>query len=136
MQKVIIAGSRNATQYDMVRTALNRIFKEPFIVISGCATGADKLGECYAKEYNLQVERYPADWKNLNAEPCYVKHNSHGAYNALAGHNRNRQMLQAVLNNPDGGCVVAFWNGKSSGTRNMIHISQAVGIPVHIIRYE
>lgn len=135
MKKVIIAGGRDFERYDILVRIMNVKFQEPIIVVSGCAEGADKLGERYAREYNLEIERYPADWSNLNATPCYVKHNSHGSYNALAGHNRNRQMLQAVLDNPDGGCLVAFWNGKSSGTRNMINIAREAGIKVHVIGY-
>lgn len=135
MQKVIIAGGRDFERYDILSKTMNAKFHEPIIIISGCAEGADKLGERYAREHNLTTERYPADWSNLNVTPCYVKYNSRGSYNALAGHNRNQQMLQAVLDNPDGGCLVAFWNGKSSGTRNMINIAREAGIKVHVIRY-
>ena len=135
MQKVIIAGGRTFDRYDIVQRVLNATFKEPFIVVSGCANGADKLGERYAREFNLVVEQHPADWNNLQAEPCHVKYNSRGAYNALAGHNRNREMLQSVLDNPDGGCLVAFWDGKSSGTRNMINIAREAGLTVHVIEY-
>ncbi len=135
MQKVIIAGSRDFDRYDMVVRVMRQKFCESVTIISGCAKGADLLGERYAREYGLPVERYPADWGNLDAVPCSVKYNSHGAYNALAGHNRNRQMLQAVLDNPDGGCLVAFWNGESRGTRNMINISREAGIPVYVIQY-
>ena len=135
MQKVIIAGGRTFDRYDTVRKVLDAKFKEPFIVVSGCADGADRLGERYARENNLVVEQHPADWKNLNAVPCHIKHNSRGAYNALAGHNRNREMLQSVLDNPDGGCLVAFWDGKSPGTRNMIHIAREAGLQVHVIGY-
>ncbi len=135
MQKVIIAGGRTFDRYDILRKVLNAKFKEPFIVVSGCANGADRLGERYAREFNLAVEQHPADWNNIQAEPCHIKYNSRGAYNALAGHNRNREMLQSVLDNPDGGCLVAFWDGKSTGTRNMINIAREAGIPVHVIGY-
>lgn len=135
MQKVIIAGGRTFDRYDILRKVLNAKFTEPFVVVSGCANGADKLGERYAREFNLVVEQHPADWSNIQAEPCHIKYNSRGAYNALAGHNRNREMLQSVLENPDGGCLVAFWDGKSTGTRNMIAIAREAGIPVHVIGY-
>lgn len=135
MQKVIIAGSRTFDRYDIVRSTLNRKFSEPFIVVSGCAQGADRLGERYAKEYNLAIEQHPAKWSDLTAQPCHIKYNSRGTYNALAGHNRNREMLQSVLENPDGGCVVAFWDGQSTGTRNMINIAREAGITVHVIQY-
>jgi hypothetical protein len=135
MQKVIIAGSRTFDRYDIVRNTLNRTFSEPFIVVSGCAQGADRMGERYAKEHNLPVEQHPAKWGDLTLQPCHIKRNSRGEYNALAGHNRNREMLQSVLENPDGGCVVAFWDGQSTGTRNMINIAREAGITVHVIQY-
>ena len=135
MKKVIIAGSRTFERYDILATKLNQLFQEPFIVVSGGAKGADMLGERYAREHQLPIEQHPADWKNLNAVPCHVKHNAHGAYNALAGHNRNREMLQSVLDNPDGGCLVAFWDGQSTGTRNMVAICREAGITVHCIVY-
>ena len=63
-----------------------------------------------------------------------IKHNSYGAYNAMAGHNRNQEMLNAVLNNEDSGCVVAFWDGYSKGTQNMINISKKAGLFVNIVK--
>ena len=135
MKKVIVAGSRTFERYDILANTLNSLFKGGIIIVSGCANGADKLGERYAKEHGCPIERHMADWGNLNATPCFVKYNSRGAYNALAGHNRNAEMLQSVLDNPDGGSLVAFWDGKSTGTRNMINISREAGIEVHVIRY-
>jgi hypothetical protein len=135
VQKVIIAGGRDFERYDILVKIMKAKFHEPIIIVSGGANGADKLGERYAREYGYQIEHHPAEWDNLSVTPCYVKHNSHGPYNALAGHNRNKKMLQAVLDNPDGGCLVAFWNGKSSGTRNMINIAREAGISVHVIGY-
>lgn len=135
MKKVIIAGSRNFDRYDILEKTMRMKFSERIIIVSGCAKGADRLGERYAKENMLEVERHPARWDDISAQPCHIKHNSRGAYNALAGHNRNREMLQSVLDNPDGGCLVAFWDGVSTGTRNMITIAHAAGIQVHVIKY-
>lgn len=135
MQKVIIAGSRDFDRYDILKHTMNLKFSEPFVVVSGCAKGADRLGERYAKENGLELEYHPAKWDDISVQPCHVKYNAHGAYNALAGHNRNREMLQSILDNPDGGCVVAFWDGKSTGTRNMITIAREAGVQVHVIQY-
>lgn len=134
MQKIIIAGSRNFMDYILLKTELDKLFTEPFIVISGCAAGADTLGEQYAIEKGYLIEKHPADWKNINVPICKVRYNKYGAYNAMAGHNRNAEMLESVKNNSDGGCVVVFWDGQSKGTENMIKISQNAGIPVHIVR--
>lgn len=132
LKKVIIAGSRGFQDYSFLKRTLNKHILEPVIVVSGCAAGADKMGEQWAAEYGLTVEQHPANWKNLDAPVCVVRHNKYGAYNAMAGHNRNREMLDSIRNNPDGGFVIAFWDGKSKGTENMIKIAREAGIQVII----
>ena len=133
MKKVIVAGSRSFNDYEVLKENLDRLFTTPVIVVSGCAKGADTLGEQWANSHGYEIEKHPADWKNLDVPICRVKYNQHGAYNAMAGHNRNMEMLESVKNNPDRGCVVAFWNKKSAGTKNMIEIAEAANIPVIII---
>lgn len=134
MKKVIIAGSRNFNNYTLLKSELDKLFSEPFIVVSGGAKGADSLGEMYANEKGYLVERYLPKWNDLTVSNCVIKYNSYGAYNALAGHNRNQEMLNAVIKNSDSGCVVAFWDGKSKGTENMIKISKNAGIIVYIVK--
>lgn len=134
MKKVIIAGSRSFNDYNLLKTELDKLFSESFIVVSGGAKGADILGEMYANEKGYKIERYLPDWKDLSVSNCVVKYNSYGPYNAMAGHNRNQEMLNAVLNNEDSGCVVVFWDGKSKGTENMIKISKNAGIVVYIVK--
>ena len=126
MKKVIIAGSRNFNNYNLLKSELDKLFSEPFIVVSGGAKGADSLGEIYAQEKGYPIERYLAKWNDLTVSNCVIKYNSYGAYNALAGHNRNQEMLDAVIKNSESGCVVAFWDGKSKGTENMIKISNVI----------
>ena len=134
MKKVIIAGSRNFNNYALLKSELDKLFNEPFIIVSGGAKGADTLGELYAKEKGYEVERHLAKWNDLSVANCRIKYNSYGPYNAMAGHNRNQEMLNSILENKDGGCVVAFWNGKSKGTENMIAITKKSGVSLHIIK--
>ena len=134
MKKVIIAGSRSFNDYTLLKTELDKLFNEPFIIVSGGAKGADTLGELYAKEKGYEVERHLAKWNDLSVPNCRIKYNSYGPYNAMAGHNRNQEMLNSILENKDGGCVVAFWNGKSKGTENMIAITKKSGVSLHIIK--
>ncbi len=134
MKKVIVAGSRNFNDYVIVKQKLDELIKEPIIIVSGCAAGPDTLGEQYADEKGYNIEKHPANWSDLNVTPCKIKYNSYGAYNALAGHNRNRDMLNSIISNADGGFVVAFWDGNSRGTANMMDISRKSGIQVIEIR--
>ena len=59
MKKVIIAGSRSFNDYTLLKTELDKLFVEPFIVVSGGAKGADSLGERWAEEYNASVKIFP-----------------------------------------------------------------------------
>ena len=66
--KVVIAGSRDITDYN---TLLKAIKECPFNiteVISGCARGVDTLGENFAEEYGLKLHLFPADWKNIGMQ--------------------------------------------------------------------
>lgn len=95
----IIAGSRTVTDYQILLDALAHVRWEITTVISG----ADRLGERYARENNLALEQYPADWKR------------HGK---RAGYLRNVEMTDSAR-----GCVV-LWDGKSKGAKMMIEIAQ------------
>ena len=134
MKKVIIAGSRSFSDYNFLNSKLDELITEPIIIVSGCAAGADTMGEQYAAEKGYSVEKHPADWKNLDAPVCVIKTNKYGAYNAMAGHNRNKEMLNSIKENQCGGFVVAFWDGKSKGTENMIRISKDAGIEVIVVQ--
>ena len=134
MKKIIIAGSRSFVDYSFLKMTLNQYITETVVVVSGCAAGADALGERWALENGYHVEKHPADWKNLDVPICKVRYNKYGPYNAMAGHNRNQEMLQSVRENPDGGFVIAFWDGQSRGTENMIQIAEDAGIKVFIVR--
>ena len=117
--RVIIAGGRYFSNYELLRTfvdvKLSRITKEkPIEIVSGGATGADALGERYAKEKGYLLRRFPADWKQ---------------YGKAAGVRRNKEMAQ----NAD--ALIAFWNGESRGTKNMIEEARAAGLLVAVKRY-
>ena len=116
--RVIIAGSRTFSDYPLLEKKLNFLFsrkkKEEITIISGTANGADRLGERYANENNISVERYPADWNK---------------YGRSAGYKRNLQMA----NNAD--ALVAFWDGVSKGTNHMIDIAKEKQLQVRVVIY-
>jgi hypothetical protein len=99
--RLIIAGGREATDFD-VRTAVTACHMDgtfsPYSadeVVCGEARGADKAGRKWARMNGIQVESFPADWKQ------------HG--NA-AGPIRNREMGDYATH------LLAVWDGKSRGT--------------------
>ena len=112
--KTIVAGSRKGVTPDQVRQAMKDAPFEITEVVSGTAQGVDTFGALIATGAGIPVTEFPAKWNDLHAQPCKIKHNRYGAYNALAGHNRNSEMADYA------DALVAVWNGESPGTRNMI----------------
>ena len=109
--KTIIAGGRNITNYSYVEQA---ILQSEFIIseiVSGCARGADTLGEKYAIKNNVALKKFPADWDNLGKK---------------AGHVRNCQMGDYA------DALIALWDGESRGTKHMIDYATNKGLKVFI----
>lgn len=118
--RVIIAGTRSFNDYELLRDSCNNLLSEKqrthtVVVISGTARGADRLGERYAKERGFQLRRFPADWEQ---------------YGKSAGHIRNAKMAD----NAD--ALIAFWDGESKGTKNMIDNARRKGLAVRVIQYQ
>lgn len=115
--RVIIAGGRDFNNFEMLEANCDYYLqnKKNFVVVCGMAKGADKLGYDYAIKMNQSVSSYPADWKNFGAK---------------AGPLRNKLMAE----NAD--CLIAFWDGESKGTENMISIAKTLGLKVRVIKYK
>lgn len=67
IKRIVIAGCRDYNNYDEAKPyidfCLSNIRKENnIIIVSGGASGADALGQRYAKENGFTIERYPAEW--------------------------------------------------------------------------
>ena len=115
-KRVVIAGCRDYNNCDEAKLyidyCLSNIRKENNIVIvSGCASGADAIGERYAQENGFKVEKYPADWET---------------YGKSAGPRRNKQMAEVS------DFVICFWDMKSKGTKSMIECAKRLDKPVKI----
>ena len=116
--RVIIAGCRDFNDYELLREKCDHMLSKKkdthkVIIVSGHAAGADALGEVYALERGYELETYPADWSR----------------GRMAGPLRNEKMARVS------DALIAFWDGKSRGTKNMIDLANMKGIPVRIIRY-
>ena len=81
--------------------------------VSGGARGADRRGEAYARARGRRCEVLAADWTTGRG----------------AGYERNRRMA-AVAD-----ALVAFWDGQSRGTADMIRLMQTAGKPVRVVRF-
>lgn len=119
MKNVIVAGSRTFSNYPFLKEKLDELRVEigDFHVVSGKAAGADSLGERWARENRLEVIEFPADWR------------PNGGYWAEAGKIRNRKMAEGS------DVLVAFWDGRSAGTQDMIAVARLRGLRVIVHRF-
>lgn len=117
--RVIIAGGRDFQNYQLLKDKCDAILANKrqihnIIVVSGTARGADSLGERYAHERAYTIERHPANWDTDGK---------------AAGPIRNAQMADVA------DALIAFWDGRSRGTRNMIDVATSKGLLVRTILY-
>lgn len=109
--KVIIAGGRNFEDYEVVKKAIEESGYLITEVVSGKAPGVDSLGERWAKENNIPIIPFPADWST---------------YYRAAGPIRNQKMADYS------DTLVAVWDGVSRGTKDMVRRMKKMNKDVHI----
>lgn len=108
--RVIIAGSRDITDFDMLRELYDRCGVNITEVVSGTARGVDTLGEHLAAELGVPVKRFPADW------------DKHGK---SAGYIRNAEMADYA------DALLLLWDGRSKGSGHMRKLAIDKGLPVY-----
>lgn len=111
--KVIIAGSRTFWDETLVAQVLGQDHQRITQILHGGAQGADRCGFRWAWRHHVPSRCFRADWAR---------------YGKAAGPRRNAQLAQA------GDVLVAFWDGQSPGTRDMIRQMQALQKPVVIVQ--
>jgi hypothetical protein len=112
--RVIIAGGRDFNDFWVLQDAIEESGFDIETVVSGGAKGVDAMGEIFANEMNLKLNIYQADWER------------HGR---AAGPIRNRKMAEHA------DALIALWDGKSRGTKNMIETATKLGLKVYVKRY-
>lgn len=108
--RIIIAGGRDFDNYELLESFCYKVFEQlniqdddKIIIIEGEAKGADTLAKKFAEENNFECIKFPANWE---------------LYGKRAGFIRNQQMA----NEGKANYLIAFWDWKSSGTKNIIEI--------------
>jgi hypothetical protein len=116
MLKIIVAGSRSFSDYELLKKKLDFYIGKNLDVeiVSGTARGADRLGERYAVAKGFAIKRFPADWEK---------------YGKRAGYLRNEQMAQYATH------AVIFWDGNSRGTASMIELCKRYGLNYRVVRF-
>lgn len=116
MVKIIVAGSRSFSDYELLKEKLDELIRgrKNTEIVSGTAKGADLLGEKYARERGFEIKRFPADWDKFGKK---------------AGYLRNEQMAKYA------NACVCFWDGNSRGTKSMIDLAEKHNLKTFVIRY-
>lgn len=119
LKHLIVAGGRDFQDKTLCLMAvyglINQYPDHTFVIVSGGARGADSLGEWVADELKLRMLRIPADWDQ---------------YGKQAGRIRNCEMADVA------DLLLAFWDGKSFGTKHMIEEAKFRSIPTQVIFYQ
>lgn len=121
MFKVIICGSREFIDFELLSRTCDYYLsqklnsEEEVVIVSGCARGADTLGEKYAMSRGLRVMKFPADWSK---------------YGKKAGFIRNEEMAK------NGDACIAFLSreGKNVGTKMMISLASVYNLPTRVVQ--
>jgi hypothetical protein len=115
--KIIIAGGRDFRDRDRMVREIG-VFDQwrggNAEIVSGGAHGADKMGEWLAETWGFDLTVMDAEWS---------------IYGKGAGFMRNTQMAGYA------DVLIAFWDGKSKGTKHMIDTALTAGLEVHVYRY-
>lgn len=124
--RIVIAGGRDFFDYHRLERSCEKIItpllkrKGKIEIVSGAAQGADKMGENFAHymarkhDGRVNLMSFPAAWKKFNKP---------------AGHLRNAAMSWYSTH------LVAFWDGKSDGTKSMINIAERDGLAIRKLSY-
>lgn len=115
--KLIVAGGRYFNNYPLLKQKIDCLTSGHTIecIICGEARGADSMGRRYAEENNIPILSFPAEWDK---------------YGKSAGYRRNAEMAEQSTH------LIAFWDGKSKGTKHMIDIMYKKNLPYRVVRYE
>jgi predicted Rossmann fold nucleotide-binding protein DprA/Smf involved in DNA uptake len=117
--KVAIIGSRNFNDNVIFNYIVNSIFLKigfPKKIISGGARGADSFAKEFALENNYEFAEFLPDF--LNFPP--------GTRNFEAPHARNSKIAESC------DYIIAFWDMKSSGTKDTIDKSISMGKKIYV----
>lgn len=110
-----VVGGRNFNDYDLMVEKLDTFIQSgvEYVIVSGGADGADKLVERYAEQNGYDMIIYTPDWsKGKKAGPL-----------------RNQRIVDKSNE------IVAFWDGKTPGTKSTIQLARKAKKIIHIVKY-
>lgn len=106
--KIAIIGSRNLTCVDIHKYISLNCTE----IVSGGARGVDTMAAEYAQQNNIPITVFKPDYEKFGRAAPIV---------------RNKQIVDYADE------VIAFWDGKSKGTRSVIQYCEKTSKPCRII---
>jgi len=131
--KVIVAGGRDFNDEEFMAEKLREVYESGVVtsepeLVCGMAKGADSVAKDIFIKEGLKVHERPANWQDMS-EPCVVGTNYFGKYNKLAGMKRNHAM------GDEAEILIAYHDGRSKGTADMIKYMKSLGKTVYVFNY-
>jgi len=109
-----VIGSRSFDNYSLLCVTLNQYLETTQKVVSGGARGADRMGVHWAQSNDIPYEEFLPDYEQYGKQAPFI---------------RNKD----IVNNSD--LVVAFWDGKSAGTKHSLNYAKIRGVKSVVIRF-
>lgn len=110
--RIIVAGSRDFTDYDYAKPTLERSISHDASIVSGGAKGADRIGERFAKDANRKLDVHKANWDRFGKRAGYI---------------RNYEMSKSA------DAAIIFWDMESSGSKHMIQQAIRENLDVYVV---
>lgn len=113
--RIIIAGSRRFNNYKLLSKTLNKYLGDVTEIVCGGAVGADTLGEKWALEHNIPVRYFFPEWNRFGKSAGVIRNHQMGDYADF---------------------LVAFWDGQSRGTKDMISYMSNIGKHGEVVMFK
>lgn len=110
MSSTAVIGSRHFSDYTLLKSILD--IKQPEKIISGGAAGADSLARSYSREKGIELQEFLPDYDSYARKAPII---------------RNKLIIDSADQ------VVAFWDGKSKGTKNAVDYALQQGKSVEVV---
>jgi predicted Rossmann fold nucleotide-binding protein DprA/Smf involved in DNA uptake len=107
-----VIGGRTFIDFELMKSTLDKHFISE--VVSGGAKGADTLAREYANLRNIKLTEFYPDYVRYGKKAPFVRN-------------------KLIVNASD--VIVAFWDGKSTGTNHSIEYARSKKIKVIIIDF-
>jgi Predicted Rossmann fold nucleotide-binding protein involved in DNA uptake len=107
---VAVVGSRNHFQMMINFWSLP---DETTCIVSGGAVGVDSCAARFAVNFGFPLKEFKPDYKKFGRKAPLVRN-------------------EIIIKNAN--YLIAFWNGKSSGTGHSIYLARKAGLPVKVVK--